>query len=146
MIFAAPAAPGSYEFRTYLNNGYTRAATSNTVSVASGGNNGINISASPVNVGPGANVTVTWNSSTTRAANDWIGLYLQGAPDTSFISFQYLGATGAGGTKTFTMPARNGVYEFRYFLTDTYNKAATSNTVTLSGGTNASVFGGLMQF
>jgi hypothetical protein len=30
---AAPSTPGTYEFRLFLNNGYTRAATSATVTV-----------------------------------------------------------------------------------------------------------------
>ena len=101
------------------------------------GSSMVTLTATPANVGPGSSVTVSWNSSTSRAANDWIGLYLQGAPDTAFIAFQYVGSTGTSGSRTFTMPGKNGVYEFRYFLTDGYTKVATT-TVSLSGGTSAS--------
>ena len=131
--FGAPATPGVYEFRCYPNNGFTRVATSNAVNVSNSGST-VTVLASPSSVGPGSAVTVNWTSAAVRAANDWIGLYAQGAADTNFISFQYIGAPGNAGTKTFTMPVRNGTYEFRYFLTDSYSKAGTSNTVTVTGG------------
>ena len=133
MNFAAPVTPGGYEFRCFLNNGFTRVVTSNAINVSSSGS-AVTVLATPSSVGPGAVVTVNWTSGAVRAANDWIGLYAQGAADTNFISFQYIGAPGNAGSKTFTMPARNGTYEFRYFLTDSYSKAGTSNAVTLSGG------------
>jgi hypothetical protein len=129
--FTAPASEGGYEFRLYPNNGFTRAATSNTVAVSGA----VTLIAIPGNVGPGASVSVQWSTTTMSAANDWIGLYAQGAPDTNFISFQYIGSAGTIGLKSFTMPSKNGAYEFRYFLTDTYAKAATSNTINLTGGT-----------
>jgi hypothetical protein len=139
--FVAPATEGGYEFRLYLNNGFTKAATSNLVAISGS----VTLSASPGNVGPGASVTVNWSSVTTRASNDWIGLYAQGAPDTSFIAFQYIGGTGTSGSRTFTMPSKNGVYEFRYFLTDSYTRAATSNPVNLTGGTAALVIDDLFS-
>ena len=131
--FTAPATEGGYEFRLYPNNGFTRAATSNTVAVSGA----VTLIAIPGNVGPGASVSVQWSTTTMSAANDWIGLYAQGAPDTNFISFQYIGSAGTIGLKSFTMPSKNGAYEFRYFLTDTYAKAATSNTINVTGGTAA---------
>jgi hypothetical protein len=140
MSFVAPTNEGGYEFRCYLNNGFTKAATSNPVAVSGT----VSLSTSATNVGPGASVTVNWNSSTTRAANDWIGLYVQGAADTNFISFQYIGSAGTSGSRTFTMPSKNGVYEFRYFLTDSYARAATSNSVNLTGGTNSVDIGSLL--
>jgi hypothetical protein len=136
--FTAPSQAGQYEFRYFTNNSYVRAATSNTVTVnvVGGGGGTFSLAASPSTVDTGQTLNVTWTAPSGRPANDWIALYKVGDPDTSFISWQYTGG-GPSGSKPFTAPSQAGQYEFRYFTSNSYNKVATSNTVTVNavGGT-----------
>ncbi len=214
-----PATPGAYEFRLFLNNGYTRAATSPAVTV-SAGINGVPVltSLSPARTSAGtAAFTLTvngtgfattsevrWNGiardttfvsamqlrasidagdvaaagtaqmtvfspapgggtsapltftiapppaltvSTTTAAPgssvtvtltnglgglyDWLGFTTTTAPNTSYITFVYIGGGTTSRTWTVTMPSTPGTYEFRLFLNNGYVRAATSPTVTV---------------
>jgi endonuclease/exonuclease/phosphatase family metal-dependent hydrolase len=54
-----------------------------------------------------------------------------GQLDTIFISWQYTGGASSG-SLPFTAPGSAGQYEFRYFTNGTYNRVATSNTVTVT--------------
>jgi subtilisin len=214
-----PSTPGPYEFRLFLNNGYTRAATSPTVTVsaavsgvpaigslsparASAGSgaftltvNGtgfvsasevrwsglsrattfvsstqlrasiagadvatpgtadvtvftpapgggtstplaFTIAAAPVltvsaaTAAPGASVTVTLTNGP-GGAFDWLGFASTTAPNTSYITFVYVGAGVTSRTWTVTMPSTPGTYEFRLFLNNGYTRAATSPPVTV---------------
>ncbi|MDQ3665603.1 MAG: PQQ-dependent sugar dehydrogenase [Acidobacteriota bacterium] len=93
---------------------------------------GYTVMASPSTVSPGQTITVTWTAPAGRPANDWIGFYKVGDPETSYISYQYT-AGAASGSVPFTAPSQGGSYEFRYFIDDSYNRVATSNTVTVGG-------------
>ena len=85
----------------------------------------------PATAKPGSIITVNWTAPSGHSANDWVGLYRPGAPDTSFISFQYI-PTATSGTLNFVAPAAEGGYEFRSFLNNGYTRVATSNPVTVS--------------
>ena len=117
------ATPGSYEFRLFLNGGYTRAATSPVVTVPSP-----TLSVSATTIPVGGSVTVTLGGGTGGAA-DWLALAAVGAPNTSYVQWTYVGAglTTRTWTVTLTTPAS---YEFRLFLNGGYMRAATSATVT----------------
>jgi hypothetical protein len=67
---------------------------------------------------------------------DWLALAATGAPDTSYLSSIYVGTGVTTRTWTVTMPLTAGMYEFRLFLASTYNRAATSPTVTVTGSAN----------
>ena len=125
------ATPGSYEFRLFLNGGYTRAATSPVVTVPSP-----TLSVSATTIPVGGSVTVTLGGGTGGAA-DWLALAAVGAPNTSYVQWTYVGAglTTRTWTVTLTTPAS---YEFRLFLNGSYTRAATSPAVTVSGGTSGS--------
>jgi hypothetical protein len=131
MTFTAPAQPGQYEFRYFLNNGYTRVATSNPVAVVS-----FNMAAAPNNATSGSVMVAVWWASGDHSVQDWVGLYQVGATDTSFLSRQYTGAA-LSGSMTFTAPAAAGQYEFRYFLNDGYMRGTTSNQITVNSSTPA---------
>jgi len=94
------------------------------------------LTATPTSVQPGQQVTVSWSitSQPTSGPNlDWIGLYVVGAPNTAYLSYQY--ATGQpAGQKIFTMPQTLGTYEFRYLPTNGYVSIATSNPVVVGQG------------
>ena len=218
-----PSTPGTYEFRLFPNNGYTRAATSPTVTVAVGPNpvpvitstaptsaivasgaftltvqgsgfvsssvvrwNGSNRSTTYINstelraaivaedvasagtaqltvfspgpgggVSPGAPFSITSSISNLMVGStnvapgqtvsvtltngyggsgDWLALAATSAPNTSYITYVYVGGGVTTKTWSFTMPSTPGTYEFRLFLNSGYVRAATSPTITVGVG------------
>ena len=104
--------------------------------VAGDGGAGPSLVASPGNVMPGGTVTVAVSGGPGNP-QDWVGLYTVGDSDMNPITWQFLSGTMtppdvgmSSATLTFTMPSTQGSYEFRFFTNNTYNKIATSNTVT----------------
>jgi uncharacterized repeat protein (TIGR01451 family) len=79
----------------------------------------------------GGTATVSWVGMSSPASNDWIGLYAVGAPNTSYLKYQYTGGK-PDGSLAFTMPAAPGTYEFRLFAKGGYTLLATSNAVTVT--------------
>jgi subtilisin family serine protease/uncharacterized cupredoxin-like copper-binding protein len=118
--------PGSYEFRLFLNGGYTRAATSPAVTVPAGSPA---LSVSATSVPAGGQVTVTLSNGP-GGAQDWLALAQVGSADTSNVQWTYVGAgiTTRTWTVTLTTP---GSYEFRLFLDGGHTRAATSAAVTV---------------
>lgn len=132
MTFTAPQPAGQYEFRCFTNDTFTRVATSNQVTVNSAT---YTLTASPDTVAAWSPIIVTWSAPGEHSAADWVGLYLVGAPDTSFISRQDTGGASSG-SMIFTVGCNDFYegyceYEFRYFTNNTYTKVMTSNTVTV---------------
>jgi len=62
---------------------------------------------------------------------DWIAFADASAPNTSFISYTYVGAGVTTRTWTVLTPTAGGPYEFRLFLNNGYTRAATSPKVTV---------------
>jgi hypothetical protein len=93
------------------------------------------LSVSATAVAPGASVTMTLTNGS-GAAQDWLALAPVTAANTSYVSFTYVGGGVTTRTWTVTMPSTPGPYEFRLFLNNTYTRAATSPTITVSAGTN----------
>jgi len=99
------------------------------------------ISSSPSSVGPGQTVTASWSGVSNPTGTDWIGVYVPGAANTSYLSWVYddscthasSGTAVSSGTCTITMPTTPGTYELRLFLNGDsgYNLLATSNTVSV---------------
>jgi hypothetical protein len=87
------------------------------------------LTAAPATVSPGGGLTVTWSAPSGRPANDWVGLFVVGAPNTSYLWYSFTGGATSG-TVNLTAPAQTGQYEFRYLLLNGYTSIATSNTVT----------------
>jgi len=140
--FTIPAtvAGGSYELRLFSNNGYTKLATSNAVSVTASA--GTSLGASPTTVAAGSGVTATWSGIATPMPADWIGLYPTGAADTAYVAWIYVscsktaGAAAAAGSCVFPVPTpiAGGTYELRLFANNGYTKLATSNAFTVTAG------------
>ena len=143
--------PGTYEFRLFSNDSYTRLATSSTVTVTSTAS----LSASPASVSGGGAVTVTWNGVTNPTTHDWIGLYHPGDANSAFSLWawdssctQVAGNVAkTSGSCAFTMSVPAGTYEFRLFSNDSYTRLATSSTVIVTstaslGASPSSVSGG----
>lgn len=109
-IFDAPD-PGSYEFRMFENNTFTRLATSNKVTVKT--YNGTKVVASPTHVAPGGTVTVTyWGAP--ASGTGVIGMYGMTRPDKFPIETRSLG-TKSCGRMTWRLPSSPGQYDFRMF-------------------------------
>jgi hypothetical protein len=123
----APSISGTYEFRLFPNNGYTRAATSPAITV-----NGSSptLTVSTTTAAPGASVTVTLTSGL-GGPSDWLALASTSAPNTSYVTYTYVGSGVSTRTWTVTMPSTPGTYEFRLFLNNGYTRGATSPPVTV---------------
>jgi subtilisin family serine protease len=134
--FAIPAtlAPGTYELRLFPNGGYARLAVSNSVTVtAPDGCVGASLSASPTSVSAGGSVTASWSGVCAPSGSDWIGLYLPGAPDTSYLALRS-GTGTASGSVPFTIPATlaPGTYQLRLLANGGYTRLAASNNFTVT--------------
>jgi subtilisin family serine protease len=123
-----PLAPGSYHFRLFLDNGYTRVATSATVTV--GGTPPV-LTVDKTMARVGELVTVTLTNGLGGEA-DWLTIALTTDPDTTYLEWTYVGSGVTEGTWTINMPAPPGDYHFRLFLNNGYTRAATSPTVTVT--------------
>jgi hypothetical protein len=90
------------------------------------------LTATPSTVAPGDLITVSWNWNVPggQSATDWVGLYRAGAADDAFLDWKSTNGTPLGST-TFLAPIQPGAYVFRYFLADSFNRAAQSNVVTV---------------
>jgi hypothetical protein len=138
--FTMPTMLGTYEFRLFANNGNDVLARSGPVQVSITPPATATLTASPSTVAPGGNVTVTWSGVTNATRLDWIGRYIQGAPDTAYDNFAYTssctptaGANAvASGSCTFPMPTVVGTYEFRLFADNGGNLLARSGLVQVS--------------
>jgi subtilisin family serine protease len=132
-----PATPGDYEFRLFENNGYTRLATSPTVTVGSAPPEpppdpppppALDVSTTAVNGGDAVTVTLSDGPGNN---NDWLALAGVGGPDTTYLQWIYVSAGATTATWTVTMPATPGDYEFRLFENNGYTRLATSPTVVV---------------
>ncbi|HSC96833.1 MAG TPA: S8 family serine peptidase [Burkholderiales bacterium] len=135
-------APGTYELRLFTNNSLTRLAVSNSFQVVAGCSGG-SLGASPANVPAGGSVTAAWSGLCGPTSKDWVGVFLPGAANTSYVAWGY--TTGAAsGSISLVLPGSlaQGTYELRLFSNGSYTRLATSNTFTVgaacSGGANLS--------
>ena len=148
--FAMPATAGTYQFRLFANNGFSKLATSNSVAVSSTPPPpppaAYTISASPSTVAPGGTITVNWTAPSTHSATDWVSIFAVGQANTTCGSgctnFKHIPA-GTSGAVTLTAgnsvgtPLAPGTYEVRYLLNDGYTEPAPNarRTVTVASGT-----------
>ncbi len=86
----------------------------------------------PASVAPGTTVTASWNGIGAPTATDWIGLYLPGAPDTSYLTWRATTGT-ASGSVPFTIPASvgSGTYQLRLFAKGGFTRLAVSNNLAI---------------
>ena len=89
------------------------------------------ITVSATTVAPGASVTMTLTNAP-GGAYDWLALASTTAPNSSYITYTYVGAGVTSRTWTVTMPSTAGAYEFRLLLNNGYTRAATSPAVTVT--------------
>ena len=133
---SAGLTPRSYELRLFGNNTFTRLATSSPFDVAPPAT----LSATPATVTAGTSVTATWSGIASPAGGDWIGLYVPGAADASYLARIFVscgatpGATGAAaGSCAFPLSAAltPRSYELRLFRNNTFIRLAASGSFTV---------------
>lgn len=119
---------GTFEFRLFLNNGYTRVATSAPVVVTEGPPPVLTVNTTTA--APGTPITVTLTNGRGGTA-DWMSFAPTSAANNSYLQFVYVGSGVTTRTWTVTAPSTPGTYEFRLFLNNSYTRAATSATITV---------------
>jgi hypothetical protein len=130
--------PGTYEARAYYDWAGTQSFTIQQRSAS------FTIGASATMLAPsmssyanGASVPITF-SGFTGSTTDWIAIFEPGAPDSTYVAYQYTGG-GTSGTLTFSGLAQ-GSYEARYFPdfngTHQLEHYAVSPTFIIGGATN----------
>jgi hypothetical protein len=124
--------PGTYTVRFFLNDSWSKLATSATITVPAP-----SITLSATIVVPGGTVTATMANGPGNAG-DWIGLFATAAPNSTYLDWKYLNGTRirpadgtTGAAVAFTMPATPGTYNVRLFLNDSTSLLATSLTITV---------------
>jgi len=88
------------------------------------------LTVSTTTASPGTTVTVTLTNGQ-GGLYDWLAFAPTTAPNTSYLTFVYIGGSTTTRTWTVTMPSTPGTYEFRLFLNNGYTRAATSPPVTV---------------
>ena len=130
---ATSLTPGTYELRLFSNGGYTRLATA-TITVVPGCTGGA-LNASPTSLAAGSAVTAAWSAVCAPTTTDWIGLYVPGAPDSSYVTYRYTTGTAAGSVQlTVPATAAPGTYELRLFSANSTTRLAVSNPFTVVAG------------
>ncbi len=138
--FAVPTSAGSYEFRFFAANTYTRLATSTSMVVSAAAAqlsvNGIAAPAATTAM-PGSQAVVSVAAGPANPG-DWVGLYAASAADNELLDWRYLNDTaslpGSGlatGTLHFVVPTIAGTYEFRFFMDGSYGRLATSGAMVV---------------
>ncbi len=125
--------PGSYNFRLFENDSFTKLATSNNIEAkAMAGNKVI---ATPSHVGPGGTATVTYWGAPPEGTGV-IGMYGVNRPDKFYLDMRSIGSKSCGSITW--QPPGPGQYDFRMFrsaITDVgqgaYQILGQSNVVTV---------------
>jgi hypothetical protein len=86
------------------------------------------LTVSATTAAPGTQVTMTLTNGF-GGLYDWLAFAPTTAPNTSYLTFLYIGGSTTSRTWTVTMPSTPGTYEFRLFLNNGYTRAATSPAV-----------------
>jgi hypothetical protein len=139
-----PATPGNYEFRLFLNNSYTRSATSPAVAVGSGAPVLSSLSPNSASVGaPGFTLTATGSGFTPGSMLRWNGsdrptTYVSGSQLTAAIPATDLAAAGTAQVTVF-VPG-GGVSAALPFTVGSASTALLSvSSQTVTGGSPVSV-------
>ena len=100
-----PGTGGTYEFRYFLNAGYTRAATSPTVTVTGPPAPTLTVNTTTAVGGSAVTVTLTGGAG---GAQDWLALAAVGSANTTYVQWTYVGAGVTTRTWTVTAPPAGG--------------------------------------
>ena len=130
---AMPQTPGEYEFRLFLNNGFTQLAVSTPITVVEPepepGTATLTPSTTTAATGEAVTLTV---ADAPGGATDWLALANVSTPATSYLTYVYVGAGVTDRTWTVDMPQTPGEYEFRLFANGGFTQLAVSTPITVA--------------
>lgn len=123
--FTMPMEPGQYVFRYLVRDSWLDVTESAVVTVSD-----FSIGLSAKWIYQGEPITATFNTPPNPGPLDWIGLYQVGDPDTAFKQFWMLNGASTG-TITVNSFLPIGVYEFRLFTDNSYQRMAVSSVFSV---------------
>lgn len=131
--------PGTYQVRLLGNDGYGVIATSDNLTVELAGQSAVTLSVTPNPVRRGDLVNAVWQNIGSPAPKDWIALYAQGAPQSSYLSWVYVSCNStastakAAGSCGLPVPTTvsPGTYQLRLLSNDGFTAIAVSSTFTV---------------
>ncbi|KAJ5072803.1 hypothetical protein M0811_09249 [Anaeramoeba ignava] len=132
-----------FEFRYLPNNKYSSIAKSEEITVNEVEIKDFKLLVSKNPVCFGDSITVEWEfpESYNPTYADWIGLYLKGSPNNSFLTWQYNSSVTRKGSLTFNIgdyiTNKDQVFEFRYLPNNQYRSLGKSDeikVIPLEGG------------
>jgi len=125
-----PTTPGDYEVRLFENNGFTRAATSPTITVTDGTTPPtLDVSVTVATTGDIVTVTLTDGPGN---GSDWLALASVGSSDFAILEYSYVPAGASSTTWDVSMPLTPGSYEIRLFENGGYFRLATSDAIAVN--------------
>jgi hypothetical protein len=129
--FVVPSslAAGTYDLRLYANDSWTRLALSNVLTVTAPGPS---ISVNSVTATSGGTITASWKGITAPTPTDWIGVYVAGSADNSYV--MQVSTTGvASGSVPILLPngLAPGQYELRLFSSGSLTRLAVGNSFAI---------------
>lgn len=134
MMFTAPAAPGSYDFRMHDtdSDGTEVTAVTFTVRWPEGSGENASLSLDRTDFAPNDEIQVHFTAEREFASNGWVGIVPSSVPhgsesenDRHDLAYEYLSGR-FGGTMTFTAPSEPGSYDFRMHDTDNEGREVAS--------------------
>jgi hypothetical protein len=137
--FLTPTTSGSYEVRLFAANTTARLAASGPLTVApTAARIAVNETTPPASVvvAPASRLAVQVTGGPGNAT-DWIGLFRAGASDAFSLAWQYLNGSSVppiveltAASLTVALPPEVGTYEIRLFADNSYNRLATSSSIS----------------
>jgi len=151
--------PGTYEVRYFKDSGYTKVATSDTITVGSGSSSGggdgngggdtdgggdsdgdnpnneniYSVRADKNSYAVGETAKAIWKAEGELGFFDWIGLYRPGTPDSAYLEYEYTDIFSH--QETFDLN-RSGTFEFRLFIDNGTESVAISEPFTVGTADN----------
>ncbi len=89
------------------------------------------LTVTPTSVAAGSSLTVSWQAPADSSATDWVGVFLVGSSDDSYLWWAYTNGT-ATGSVTLTVPKIAGQCEVRYYLNNGSTLAARSRAIIIT--------------
>ena len=138
LTFAAPSAPGNYDFRMHDTDNGGREVTSVSFTVQGEVSSNASLQLPKGVYAPGESISVTFTAPASFASNAWVGIIpshvMHGSEpenDKHDLSYQYL-KQRTSGVLTFAAPSAPGNYDFLMHDTDNGGKEVTSVSFTVA--------------
>ncbi|MBA3550921.1 hypothetical protein H0W32_01790 [Patescibacteria group bacterium] len=150
VTFTAPQTSGTYEFRYFLNSGYSDVVRSSPLTVQgtgttppgngtttpnpppTNGNYSVQITTSGT-IAPGSSINIQWSApSGVNTNRDWIAVYRSTSGNRTYGDWEYV--TSSTGALSLTVPRTPGTYEVRYLRNNGFTEVARSSQFQIGNG------------